>query len=629
MTPARAARRSAVFPFWIALPLAIAALLSAPGPARPDGHTITAHGISVFGELRYPAGFPHFDYVNPDAPQGGTMRFFGTLAINTFDSLNPYILKGNAAQGLGRMYDSLLAASADEEASAYGLVAETLEYPEDRSWVIFNMRPEATFSDGEPIGASDVVFSHRILVDEGHPAYPIQYQDIESVEALDAHRVRFTFAEGASKRELIQLAGSIPILPEHYWADKDFAESTLTPPVGSGGYLVEDADPGRSITYCKNPDYWAWDHPIKVGANNFDCIVYEYFADRTAGFEAFKGGGYLLHESYASKEWATAYDFPAIDRGWVIREELKDNRPSGTQGFWINLRRDKFQDPRVREAVGTMFNFEFSNETLFYGIYKRTDSFWENTQAMQASGLPEGEELEILEEFRADLPETVFTEAAFTPVVNEPGGINRRVIRRAAALLEEAGWTLQDGMRKNAAGQTLTIDIVDDSPVFERVINPYVENLRRLGIDARLVLVDPAQMEERQRARDYDIIPARLLLSLTPGLELRQFYSTASAEAADTLNLSGIADPAIDTLIERIAGAETRESLEAHVRALDRILRDRHIWVPNWYKGTHQIAYWDVFGRPDTKPDFARGDAYWWWDQEKYDALKAAGAPLP
>ncbi|NNU81489.1 ABC transporter substrate-binding protein [Halovulum dunhuangense] len=597
------------------------------GSEHEGAETITSHGISVFGDLKYGPDFPHFDYVNPDAPLGGTMRFVGTGASTTFDSLNPFILKGVPAQGLGLLHDSLLVGSADEPASAYGLIAQSMEYPEDRSWVIFNMNPDARFSDGEPIEASDVVFTYNVLQEKGHPAYRISFQDFESVEALDTHRVKFAFREGASTRELIQQAGGISILPEHYYADVDFAESTMTPPVSSGGYVVRDAQPGQSITYCRNPDYWGWEHPVNVGANNFECIVYEYFADRTAGFEAFKAGQYYLHEEFTSKTWAVDYNFPAIERGWVKQEAIPDNRPSGTQGFWINLRRDKFQDPRVRQAIGLMFNFEWSNETLFYGLYERTDSFWENSP-MQAEGLPEGAELALLEEYRDQLPERIFTEPAFTPAVNRPERTDRAAIRQASNLLEDAGWTIVDGIRKNAAGETLTVEVMDDSAAFERIINPFVENLKRIGIDARLTLVDPSQGQQRLKDRDYDLVPGRLVMSLTPGLELRQIFGSQSAMEPDTANYAGVSDPVVDALIQKVIQAESRDEMEVAVRALDRVLRDMHIWVPNWYKASHNVAYWDIFGRPEVKPPYARGDAYWWFDQEKYDALKAAGAPL-
>ena len=386
-----AARRALV----LALALAAGAAgaqqqAAAPAEAATDAaEVIVSHGISAFGDLKYPKGFAHFDYVNPDAPQGGTMSFRGTGASQTFDSLNPFILKGEAAQGLGLLYDSLLAGSADEPDAAYGLVAESLEYPPDRSWVIFNMRPEATFSDGHPITAEDVVFTWQVLLEKGTPSYQIILKDIESVEALDEHRVKFTFKAGSPKRDLPSLAGGLSILPKHYYETVDFGASTLTPPVGSGRFVVAAADPGKSIRYCKNPDYWGEDLPVNVGSYNFDCIVYEYFTDNNAAFEALKIGNYLFHQEFFAILWATAYDFPALEKGWVKREELDDETPSGAQGFWFNLRRPTFQDPRVREAIGLMFNFEWTNETLFYGLYQRTDSFFENSP-MQAEGVPRG-----------------------------------------------------------------------------------------------------------------------------------------------------------------------------------------------------------------------------------------------
>jgi microcin C transport system substrate-binding protein len=603
----------------------IVAMLPAPAPAQ---ETITAHGISAFGDLKYPPDFAHFDYVNPDAPKGGEMVFRGTGASQTFDSLNAFILKGEPAQGLGLLYDSLLTGSADEPDSEYGLVAESLEYPPDRSWVIFTLRQGARFADGVPITPADIVWSLDTLKEKGHPQYRILYQDILSAEALDERRVRFTFAPEANKRDLISAAGGISIIPKHFYVGKDFAESSMEFPLGSSGYQVVEANPGRSVKYCRIDDYWAEDLPVNVGTGNFDCYTYQYFADNTTAFEAFKVGEFVFHEEFFSKIWATEYNFPAIEKGWVIREEIPDNRPAGTQGWWINLRREKFQDPRVREALGLMFNFEFSNETLFYGIYRRTDSFWENTQAMQADGLPQGEELAVLEKYRDRLPATIFTEPAFTPVVNNPQRIDRAVTRRASQLLDEAGWTLQDGLRRNAAGEVLTVSLVDDNPSFERVSLPYVENLRAIGIDARLEQIDPAQMQERQETFDYDLTPSRLVMSLSPSIELRSLFGTEGANAQGTLNLAGVADPVVDGLIEDIINATDRPMMEARVRALDRVLRSMHIWVPQWNGGTYKVAYWDIFGRPPAPPTYARGDAYWWIDQGKLDALRASGAPL-
>ena len=594
--------------------------------AAQQPRIITSHGISTFGELKYPPDFAHFDYVNPDAPKGGVMTFRGVGASQTFDSLNLFILAGEPAQGLELIHDTLLKEADDEADAVYGLIAESLEYPEDRGWVIFNLRPEARFSDGEPITAEDVVFSLEAIKEMGSPRYQILFKDLESAEALGPHRVRFNFAEGAPTRDLPALAGSLAILPEHYYEDVPFERSTLDPPVVSGRYLVDDVRPGRSITYCRNPAYWASDLPVNVGSANFDCYRYEYFADTTAAFEALKVGAYLFHEEFSSAIWATEYDFPAIERGWVIRETLPDERTSGTQGFWMNMRREKLQDPRVREAIAMMFNFEWTNATLFHGLYERTDSFWENT-AMQAEGVPEGAELVLLEKFRDQLPAEVLAEPAYVPPEGSAQQTDRGAVREASRLLQEAGWIVgDDGIRQNASGERLSISILDDNPVFERVILPFVSNLERIGIEAKFELVDAAQFRQRQEEFDYDIIPARFVLPMSPGTELRTLFGSAGATQPGTLNLSGVEDPVVDALIERIVAAESREELETRVRALDRVLRAKHIWVPNWHKASHFIAYWDVFGRPATKPPYARGDEYWWFDPEKYEALRAKGA---
>lgn len=600
--------------------LALAATL-----ANAQEKIIKYHGISTFGDLKYPADFKHWDYVNPDAPQGGTISFLGTGAAGTYDSLNPFILKGIPAQGLGLLHSSLLTSSGDEPDSAYGYVAETLEYPEGREWVIFNMRPEATFSDGHPITAEDVVFSYEILMEKGHPAYQIIYKDIDIVEALDTNRVKFTFKDGVNTRDLPARAGGITILPEHYYEDRDFSESNLDVPVSSGGYTASDVKPGRSIKYCKIDNYWAKDLPHNKGSGNFDCYLYEYFTDRTVALEAFKAGSFLFHEEFTSKNWATSYNFPAIEKGHVIKETIPDNRPSGTQGFWINMRQEKFSDPRVRQAIGMMFNFEWSNRTLFYGLYERTDSFWENSD-MQAEGAPINAELALLENYRDQLPENVFTDPPFTPLVSRTNQADRKAIRAAGKLLDEAGWKVVNGKRTNEKGEILTLELVDDSPAFERIINPYVENLKRLGVEASYSLIDSAQMQERQKTFDYDLIPGRLTMSLSPGEELAQTFGSKGAETAGSSNYSGLQHPVVDDLIIKIAQAETRQDMEVAVRALDRVMRGLHIWVPNWYKGSHNIAYWDVFGRPETKPLYSRGViGTWWMEQDKLDALKAEG----
>lgn len=588
--------------------------------------TLTSHGISAFGELKYPPDFPHFDYVSPEAPRGGTMSFRGTLASSTFDSLNAYILAGEPAQGLRHIYDQLMVRAYDEPDAVYGLLAESIKYPEDRSWVIFTLRDAAAFADGHPVEAEDVKFTIDILKSEGHPRFQIQLEDIESAEVLSPKEVRVTFAADAQTRDLIATVGQLAILPAHYYETVDFTRSTLDPPLGSGPYVVSDVDAGRNITYCRNPNYWATDLNVNVGTWNFDCFRYEYFTDTTAAFEALKAGVYLFHEEFFSALWATGYDFPALENGWVKRETIGDDRASGAQGFWLNLRREKFQDRRVREAIGMMFNFEWSNETLFYGLYDRTDSFWENSD-LQATGLPEGEELTILEPFRADLPPTVFTEEAFAPPISTTRKTDRGLVRRANTLLEEAGWTIgDDGLRRNAAGEVLSLEILDDGPAFERIALPFIENLQLLGIDASWELIDPAQYEQRQEDFDYDVVIGRFALSVSPSVELNTLFSSESANRPGTFNLSGLRDPVVDALIDEVIAAEDRDILATRVKALDRVLRDRLIWVPNWYKGSHWIAYWDVFGFPEEKPPFDRGTDYWWFEQEKYDALVAAGA---
>jgi microcin C transport system substrate-binding protein len=602
--------------------MAVAALAAVPVQAQD---TITAHGISAFGDLKYPAGFARFDHANPDAPVTGTMSFRGTGASQTFDSVNPFILAGEPAQGLTLLHNSLLISADDEPDAAYGLIAESLEYPPGREWVIFTLRPEARFSDGTPITAQDVVWTYETLTTSGRPTYRIQLSDVTAVTALDDARVRFDFREGAATRDLPNLVGSLSILPRHYYDTVAFDRSTMEPPVSSGGWRITRADPGRTITYCRDPDYWGASLAVNAGRNNFDCIRYEYYADGTAAFEAFKSGGYYLHEEFSSALWATNYDFPALNNGHVIRTELPDARPSGTQGFWLNLRREKFADPGVREALGMMFNFEWSNRTLFFGLYDRTDSFWENSD-LQAEGLIPPEELAILEPFRDRLPAAVFDEPAFVPpVLPEDQQMDRATLRRAGELLDAAGWTIgSDGRRRNAAGEVLELVFLEDNPAFERIALPFIQNLDRLGVAARIEMVDAAQAQERQKRFDYDVIAGRLVMSQSPSVELRTIFGSAGAGAEGSLNFSGIADPVVDELVELVVAADTREEMTVRVRALDRVLRAMHIWVPNWYKGSHWVAHWDVFGMPE-KPAFARGDTWWWWDQGRFDALRQAG----
>lgn len=611
---------------------ALSLALSAPGALAQDGTQdgetiITSHGVSSFGELKYPEGFPHFDYVNPEAPKGGEMS---TWAFGTFDSLTPYILKGNAAAMSTAFYDSLLTGTLDEPDSMYGLVAESVEYPESREWIIFHMRPEATFRDGTPVTAEDVVFSFNILVEKGLPSFRVQFNDIEKAEALDEHTVKFTFDPEGPLRELLMTAGGLPIFSEAYYEDRDFAESSLEPPMGSGAYELLSVDPGRSVAYKLRDDYWAKDLPVNVGQNNFDILRVEYFADYTTAFEAFKGGAYTYREEYQSRIWATGYNFPAIEEGTIEVETLPDGRPAGTQGFWFNLRREKFQDPRLREAIGMAFNFEWANESLFYGLYDRTDSFWENSQTLQATGMPSEAELELLEPIREHIPETVFADEAFTPATSSSTELaDRRTLRQAGRLLNEAGWEVGDDGFRYKDGERLTIEVLNDSPSFERIINPYIENLKRLGIEARANRVDAAEAQERQKNFEYDIVTQRFAMSQTPGDELRSVFGSETADVPGSSNIAGLKNEGVDTLIRAIADAESREALTTAVHALDRVLRAMHIWVPQWYKGVHNIAYLDAYSRPyeDTPPAYGLGVmSLWWWDEDKAAELRAAGA---
>ncbi|MEM9852864.1 MAG: extracellular solute-binding protein [Pseudomonadota bacterium] len=598
--------------------------------ALPAAAEVTvSHGYSAFGDLKYGPDFTHFAYANPEAPQGGTMSQRQLFGNNTFDSLNAFIIKGDSApEVMVHLYDSLMVRAFDEPDAIYGLVAETIEYPDDLSYVAFNMRPEARFSDGEALTASDVVFTIDALKTEGHPYYRGLLNDVNAVIAETDHRVRFELAPGAGGSFIGELA-ALPILPEHFYgAETPFDETWLVEPIGSGAYLVDRVDAGRTIRFCRDPDYWGADLPVNAGKHNFECFAYEYFADDLIGLEAFKAGEYLMRVEYRSASWATGYEFSGKERGWVKQMQLPDARPSNAQGMWFNLRREKLQDIRVRQALEFAFNFEWTNEAIFYNAYQRTDSFFENTQ-MQAVGMPEGAELALLKEFESQLPPEVFQEPVHSPYNGSPTLRDRRAMRQASALLDEAGWLVgDDGMRRNAAGEPLRIEIVDDSRSLERIIAPFVENMQSLGIDAEFIVLDPAQWSQRREAFDFDISFTAWSVSVTPGATLRAFYGSEAAAAQGSNNLTGIADPVVDALIERAVQAPTREELNIAIAALDRVLRAKHIWIGAWYLGAHRVALWDVFGRPELPAayDFNRGVEFWWLDEEKRARLEAEGA---
>ena len=578
---------------------------------------IESHGLSAFGELKYGPDFQHFDYVNPNAPKGGRLAHIGPAATITFDSFNPFILRGDAAQGLDLLFDSLMVRAMDEPDAVYGLVAKTAKLAADRRSVTFQLRPEAKFSDGSPVMAEDVAFSFEILKTKGHPQYRISLRDVVRAEVLGPHEVRYVF-HGENLRDLPLTVATLPVLSKAYYATREFDQTTLEPPLGSGPYRISEFKQGSFTTFKRRDDYWAKDLPVNRGRYNFDEIRYEYFRDRTAQFESLKAGAYDLREEFTAKDWATGYDIPQVKDGRIVLLTLPDESPSGAQGFFLNNRLPKFSDPRVRKALDYAFDFEWTNSNLFYSLYTRTASYFENSE-MKATGKPSAEELALLEPYRDQLPPEVFEEEAYVPPVSDGSGSDRRLLRTAAKLLQEAGWELKGNSRVNKDGEVLSIEFLIYEPTFERVIGPYIKNLKALGIDANIRRVDPAQFERRVKAFDFDIITQRFSMRLTPGAELLNFFGSDAADTEGSFNRAGIKSPVVDALATKALEARSREELVTAMRALDRVLRAGHYWVPQWYKASHTIAHWNKFGRPSIKPKYDRGIVDTWW----YDAEKA------
>jgi microcin C transport system substrate-binding protein len=578
------------------------------------------HGLSSFGELKYPADFKHFDYVNPAAPKGGRIVTMGTGATETFDSFNSFILKGDAAQGLGLIYDSLMVRAGDEPDSVYGLIAQTADVASDGMSVTFRLRPEARFQDGSPITADDAVFTFNILKEKGHPGYRVALRNIEKVDALDPHTVRYTFT-GSLVRDLPLTAAGLPVLSKAYYATREFDQTTLDRPVGSGEYEIGDFKQGAFVSYKRRNDYWAKDLPVNRGRGNFDEIRIEYFRDRTASLEAIKAGIVDLREEFTSRDWATGYNIPAVKEGRLIKLTLPDETPGGAQGFFLNTRRPKLADVRVRRALDLAFDFEWTNKNMFYGLYSRTESFFENSD-MKAEGKPSPEELALLEPFRDKLPPEVFGEP-YRPPVSDGSGSDRRLLREAGKLLDEAGYTVKDGKRVNAKGEVLEIEYLFTDPVSERIAGAYQKSLGLIGVILVPRRVDPAQYERRTKAFDFDITTRRYRMSLTPGIELQNMWDSRQASVDGSGNLSGIQNPAIDALIEKIVLAKSRKELVTAARAIDRVLRAGHYWVPQWFKAAHHVVYWDKFSYPAVKPKYDRGiPDTWWYDSEKAAKLR-------
>lgn len=612
-----------------AMAFSAATLLPLPGrSARAEAAThdggVARHGLSVFGDLKYPAGFPHFDYVVPDAPKDGRIVFSApSWAYNqnpqTFNTFNTFILKGDAPPRMELCFDTLMVRALDEPDAVYGLVAETVEISEDGNVYTFTLRPEARFHDESPLTAEDVAFSLMTLKEQGHPSIRQALRELSEVRVDDPHKVSLVFS-GKQSRKVPLMAAGMPILSKAYYTRYDFAQTTLTPPLSSGPYKVGRHEVGRFVEYERVKSWWAADLPVSRGHYNFDRVRLEFFRDRQVDFEAFKKGVMTFREEFTARTWATEYNFPAVEDGRVIQEEIPDGRPSGAQGWFLNLRRSKFSDPRVREALGLAFDFEWTNTSLFFGAYKRTSSYFQNSK-MLAEGEPDAAELALLEPWRGKVPDAVFGPVVLPPV-SDGTGQDRTMLREADRLLREAGCRREGGRLLLPSGEPLTFEFLSNTTSFERVVLPYIGNLERLGIRANFRVVDPAQYQARMNDYDFDIISRRYSLSATLGEEIRQMWGSEAASQPGSNNLSGIADPAVDALIDAIVSAASRDEMTVAARALDRILRAGHYWVPQWYKATHTVAMWDVFGHPEAPPTHGFApELHWWYDRERAERI--------
>jgi len=612
-----------------ALTIGVGALAGGAGLAtRALAEDNEVHGISSFGDLKYSADFRHFDFVNPDAPKGGLFSQIGPSRIFnqnflTFNSLNCFILKGDGAQGMQFTFAALmgppqaLGFGSDEPDAMYGFAARAVRISADKLSYRFLLRPEARFHDGSRITAHDVAFSTNLLKQKGHPIITQLTRDLIGAEAIEDATVELTFAPKRA-RDVPLFAASLPIFSRAYYSARNFDETTLDVPLGSGPYKVGKFESGRYIEYERVKDWWGADLPISRGQYNFDIVRFEFYRDRDVGFEGFTAKNYLFREEFTARTWATRYDFPALKDGRVKQAILPDDTPSGGQGWFMNTRREKFKNRMLREAVGHAFDFEWTNKTVMYGAYKRTVSVFQNSR-MMAEGKPGEAELALLEPFRGKVPDEVFGEPHLPPV-SDGSGQDRALLRKASQLLQQAGYPVKDGKRVDPKGEPVTFEFLTDEPTFQPHHMPFIKNLGVLGIDATLRIVDPVQYRKRVDEFDYDITTERFNFSVTPGDSLRSYFSTESASRAGSFNRAGIADPVVDVLIETILAAETRDALTVACRALDRVIRAGRYWIPHWYLAAHRIAFWDVFGFPEKQPGFVRGIPETWW----YDPDKAA-----
>ena len=592
--------------------------------AAADG--AEAHGLSVFGDLALPAGFPHLPYADPAAPKGGQIvlqisNTAGNQNFTTFNTLNAFILKGDGAAGMALIFDSLMTGNADEPDALYGLVAKSVRVSPDKTVYRFSLRKEARFHDGSPLTAKDVVFSINILKTKGHPSFRMPLRDVDSVEAEGDDVVTVRFKPTRSREAPLLVAG-LPIFSAAYYAKQPFDQTSLEPPLGSSAYKVGPFVQGRYISFTRVPDYWGKDLPINSGTANFDTVRYEYFADRKIAFEAFKAGVFTFREEFTSAVWATGYNFPAATSGRVKRETLPDDTPNGTQGWFFNTRRDKFKDPRIREAIGYAFDFKWTNANLMYGVYKRTVSYFQNSP-MEATGAPGPDELKYLEPFRATLPADVFG-PVYLPPESDGSGADRALLKKALGLLEAAGCKRQGSTLMLPDGKPLDIEFLDFDGGLEPHTGAFIRNLRLLGIDARYRIVDAAQYKRRTDDFDFDIVTQRFGFGFTPGESLRDVFGSEAAKIPGSRNMCGIADPAIDDLIAKALVADNRDTLTTVCKDIDRVLRAGHYWVPMWNKSNHLVAYWDLFGRPAQTPKYGLNEIATWW----YDAAKAKKTDL-
>lgn len=610
------------------LGLGLGALATAGiSPLRAEGET-QAHGISAFGDLKYAADFQHFDYINLGAPKGG---LFSTIPSNrafnqsfqTFNSLNAFILKGDGAQGMGMTFAPLMVRAGDEPDAMYGLVARSVQISADGLTYRFTLRPEARFHDGSPLTAIDAAFSLTTLKTKGHPLITQQMRDVVKAEALDEATLVVTFAARRG-RDVPLFVASMPIFSKAYYTAHPFDESSLETPLGSGPYRVGRFEVGRYIEFTRVKDWWGADLPVSRGSYNFDLIRFDFYRDRDVAFEGFTGRNYLYREEFTSRIWNTRYDFPAVTDGRVKREMLPDDTPSGAQGWFLNTRRDKFRDPRVREALGNAFDFEWTNKTIMYGAYVRTVSPFQNSD-MMAKGPPSPEELALLEPFRGKVPEEVFG-VPFVPPTSDGSGQDRALLRKAVQLLNDAGCVMKDGKRLTPQGEPFKIEFLLDEPSFQAHHMPYIKNLGTLGIEASVRLVDPVQFRARRDDFDFDACIERFSFSTVPGDSLRSFFSMLSATTKGSNNLAGISDPVIDALMDDVIAADTRPKLVFAARALDRVIRAGRYWVPQWYANSHRLAYWDMFAHPANLPKYIGVGApdLWWSVAPGPDATEQA-----